>query len=106
MQVVDHIQSPLRVDEDDVIRVGQTSVPIDPLIEAFKAGETPDEIASDYPELTRLQVYATMTYYLAHEAEIERYLAAREAEDDAAWDKSFAASHDWLAQMEQKVLKD
>ena len=106
MQVADHIQSPLRVDEDDVIRVGQTSVPIDPLIEAFKAGQTPDAIASDYPELTRLQIYATITYYLEHEAEIERYLVAREADADAAWDRSFAASEDWLARMEAQVLKD
>ncbi len=106
MQVVDHIQSPLRLAEDGVIRVGLTDVPIDPIIAAFKDGETPETIMSDFPELTRVQVYGTITYYLEHEAEIERYLAAREAEDEAAWDRSFADSQEALARMAEEALRD
>ena len=33
-------------------------------------------------------------------------LRLREADADAAWDRSFAASEDWLARMEAQVLKD
>ena len=35
----------MRVDEQKVLRVGKTRVTLDSLIEAFRRGETPEEIA-------------------------------------------------------------
>ena len=36
---------------------------------------SPEAIADRYPALTREQVYATVTYYLHNQAEVDSYLA-------------------------------
>lgn len=63
-----------------VIRVAGTRVTLDTLIGAFKTGATPEEIAQDYSAVSLADVYAVITYYLRHRAEVEEYLerSARE----------------------------
>jgi uncharacterized protein (DUF433 family) len=69
---------PLRVDEDDVIRVGRTRVTLSTVIHAFDQGHTPEEIVTDYPALQLADVYAVITYYLNNRAAVATYLAAQE----------------------------
>ena len=42
-------------------------------------GETPEEIAADYPHLTLAQVYAALACYHANRQEVDQDLAAEEA---------------------------
>jgi uncharacterized protein (DUF433 family) len=46
----------------------------------FKAGETMDEIALDYPHLSPASIYDAISYYLDHQAEIEQDIAENHIE--------------------------
>lgn len=62
--------------ETDDIRVKGTRVGIEVVIEDFLDGASPEEIAVRYPSLSLLQVYATLTYYLANQQTLQAYLEA------------------------------
>ncbi len=68
---------PLRVDNDDVIRVGNTRVTLDSVVEAFMEGETAEEIAQQFPSLGLVDIYAVISYYLEQKPEIEAYMQQR-----------------------------
>lgn len=70
---------PLRTDDDGVLRVGGTRVPLETVVSAFEAGSTPEEILQDFPVLRLDDIYAVLTYYLRHTAEVRVYLDRREA---------------------------
>ena len=68
---------PLSTDQDGVMRVGDTRVSLDSVIFAFNDGATPEEIVHQYPTLNLAEVYAVISYYLQHRAEVEAYLEQR-----------------------------
>lgn len=68
---------PLQLNSDGVIRVGQTRVTLDTVIAVFKQGLTAEEIVYRYPSLRLADVYATIAFYLNHQAEVEEYLLKR-----------------------------
>src|SRR5918911_843924 len=43
-------------------------------------GAAPESIMRSFPLLTLEEVYGAITYYLSHQAEVDAYLAGREAE--------------------------
>jgi uncharacterized protein (DUF433 family) len=69
---------PLKTDVDGVVRVGNTRIPIDTVIAAFKEGATAEEIASQYPSLSLADIYAVIGYYLQQQPEVEAYLNQRQ----------------------------
>ncbi len=68
---------PLRMDEDGAIRVGGTRMTLDLILEEHKLGASPEQIAADYDAVSLGDVYAAITYYLHHQAEIDEYLDQR-----------------------------
>lgn len=70
---------PLSTDANGVIRVAATRVTLDTVIDTFMTGASPEEIAQDFPVLQLDDVYAVITYYLRHRAEVETYLGKRRA---------------------------
>ncbi len=68
---------PLSSDADKVIRVAGTRVTLDTVIDTFMTGASPEEIAQDFPVLRLDDVYAVITYYLRHRAEVDTYLGER-----------------------------
>lgn len=68
---------PLRLDEGEVLRVGNTRVSLDSVVAAFHDGATPEEIVQHYDVLALADVYAVIAYYLEHQQEIDAYLTAR-----------------------------
>jgi uncharacterized protein (DUF433 family) len=68
---------PLSTDEAGVMRVGDTRVSLDSVVFAFDDGATPEEIVQQYPTLSLTEVYAVVSYYLQHRAEVEDYLEQR-----------------------------
>lgn len=72
--------SPLRVDEQGVIRVGDSQVLLDVVIREFNNGAEPETIAHGFPTLDLADVYAVLAYYLRHKQEIDGYLEARRQE--------------------------
>jgi uncharacterized protein (DUF433 family) len=71
---------PLIRDEHGTIRVGGTRVQLELVVEAYKSGASPQDIARWFDSLRVGDVYAVIGYYLNHEAEVEDYLREREAQ--------------------------
>lgn len=72
-------QIPLAADTDGVIRVAGTRLPLDNIIIAFNQGATAEEIVQRFPIVDLADVYAVISYYLHHRAEVDAYLEARQA---------------------------
>ncbi len=71
---------PLETNADGVVRVGKTRVTLDTVINAFQNGATAEEIVYRFPSLNLADVYATISFYLNHQAEVEVYLQQRQGE--------------------------
>lgn len=74
---------PLSTDADGVIRVAGTRVTLDTLVDTFMTGASPEEISHDFPVLQLDDVYAVVTYYLRHRAEVDAYLRERRSRGEA-----------------------
>ena|SRR5579883_2195078 len=70
-------QIPLRQDEDGVIRVGQTRVPLDTVVIAFQEGASAEEIAQQYPTLQLADVYGAIAFILRNPQAVDAYLHRR-----------------------------
>ena len=73
---------PLTTWEDGSIRIRGSRVTLDSIIHSYKLGETPEQIADSFPPVSLADIYAAITYYLTHTAEVEEYLRERETEAD------------------------
>jgi uncharacterized protein (DUF433 family) len=77
------ITVPLRRDPAGAVRVGKTRVLLELVIRAFDEGKTPEAIVQSYDTLRLADVYAVISYYLAHPAPIDEYLRERETAAEA-----------------------
>src|SRR5687767_8461046 len=75
-------------DEHGVLRVAGTPISLDSVVIAFQQGESPESICQAYPPLTLEQAYGAITYYLAHQREVDAYLQ----EQDRSWQRGRAQS--------------
>ena len=57
-----------------------TRVTLDSVVGAFRAGATAEEIAQQFPALALADIYLVIAHYLTHTADIENYLAERDAD--------------------------
>ena len=73
---------PLRIDAYGIVRVGPTRVTLDTVVWAYRDGCNAEEIVEQYPALSLPDVHGVIAYYLTHRAEVDAYLASREAEAD------------------------
>lgn len=69
----------------DDIRIKGTRVGIETVLDAYLNAMSPEEIAVRYPALTLEQVYATITFYLHNQAEVEQYLERWQQHAEQAW---------------------
>lgn len=68
---------PITISPQGVALVRGTRVPIDTVITAFGQGDTPEEIAQNFPTISVADAYAVIAYYLQHQAVVDAYLAER-----------------------------
>jgi uncharacterized protein (DUF433 family) len=71
---------PLRVDEGGQIRVGNSRINLDLVVEQYENGMTPEDMVRAYDTLVLADVYAVIGYYLRHRDEVRAYLKRREEE--------------------------
>lgn len=57
-----------------------TRVSLDSIVYSFKAGDSPETIRQNFSSLTLEQVYGAITFYLAHEQEVDSNI--REGEEE------------------------
>jgi uncharacterized protein (DUF433 family) len=78
---------PLRLTEDGTIRIADSRVSLDSVVQHYKLGASAEQIAQKFPALDLADIYAAITYYLNHEETIEDYLRQQEANGDEVQQK-------------------
>src|ERR1700682_2395247 len=71
---------PLRFDDTGAIRVGQSRITLDVLLQYWRMGMKPEEIARGLVTVTLADVHGALAYYFRHQTEIDCYLHRREEE--------------------------
>jgi uncharacterized protein (DUF433 family) len=64
------------------MRIGQTRVRLDTVITAWRQGESPEQIVENFDVLDLADVYAVISYYLHHRAEVEEYMTKNRQEGE------------------------
>ncbi len=67
---------------DGAVRIRGTRVTLDTVVAAFDEGATAEEIVQQYPSLNLADVYAVISYYLRHQADVRAYLRDRDLRGD------------------------
>jgi uncharacterized protein (DUF433 family) len=70
----------LRVDDTGTIRVGQSRVTLDVLVQYWRLGMSPEQITQGLDTLTLADVHGALAYYFRHQTEMDDYLGRREEE--------------------------
>jgi uncharacterized protein (DUF433 family) len=84
MALVIHTDPPPLVEnEEGVVLIAGTRIPLERVVRAFLAGSTPEQIAQDYDTVSIEAVYSVISYYLRHRAEVDHYLAEAQREATA-----------------------
>jgi uncharacterized protein (DUF433 family) len=94
---------PLRVDDTGAIRVGQSRVTIDVLLQYWRLGMKPEEVARGLDTLTLADVLGALAYYSRHQNELDEYLTRREEEAEKLRRQIEAANASRLAPLKARL---
>jgi uncharacterized protein (DUF433 family) len=88
-QVAQVVERPTPTEHPHIVRkpgpregepiIRDTALTVRTIVQRVRMGESPEQIAEIFPVLTLAQVYAALSYYHEHPAEIERYIRENEA---------------------------
>jgi uncharacterized protein (DUF433 family) len=76
-------RSALRIDEGGTVRVGDSRVRLDVVVEQYDNGMTAEDLVRAYETLELADVHAAIAYYLRHRDEVRAYLKRRAEEAEA-----------------------
>jgi uncharacterized protein (DUF433 family) len=76
--VLEREAPPLKQEEGGAIRIGESRVLLELVIQAFQSGDTPETIVARYSTLSLSEVYRSIGYYLNHQETVDLYLQRRE----------------------------
>src|SRR5256885_3800611 len=94
---------PLHLDDTGTIRVGQSRVSLDALLQYWRLGMKPEEIARGLDTLTLADVHGALAYYFRHQTEIDDYLRRREGEAEELRYQIEAANASRLAPLKARL---
>lgn len=66
--------------------IKEIRISLDSIVYAFQLGAAPETIRRSFPLLSLEEVYGALTFYLAHEEEIDAYLRESDAQLEAQAD--------------------
>jgi uncharacterized protein (DUF433 family) len=72
--------TPFRTDESGTIRIGNSRITLDLIVEQYQNGMSPEDMVRAYNTLELAEVYSAIAYYLHHQGEVDAYLRQREHE--------------------------
>ena len=84
---------------DDAFRVTGTRVSLDSLVYLFREGLSAESMVESFPTLTLEQVHGALAFYLAHQKEVDAYLAAGEKADDEQQSESRRSNTELIAKL-------
>lgn len=93
-----HIRDIFEFISPEAIRIKDTRVGIEIVIERFLDGENPEEIRRHHPHLTPLQIYGSITYYLLNKEVLDAYL-------EAGWEQAEVAYQEQLKNPSPGVVR-
>lgn len=68
---------PLREDEGGSVRIGDSRISLDLIVEQYENGMTPDDLVRTYDTLILADVHAAIAYYLRNTDAVRAYLKRR-----------------------------
>jgi uncharacterized protein (DUF433 family) len=71
------------LDEGGAVRVGNSRISLDLIVEQYENGMTPEDVVRAYDTMALADVYAVIAYYLRHRDEVRAYLKQREEQAGA-----------------------
>lgn len=71
--------------ERDVIRVKGHRIGLEHIVERYREGDSPEQIAIDFPGVSLAQIYGIIAYYLQNEEEVNAYVARVNARAETAY---------------------
>jgi uncharacterized protein (DUF433 family) len=81
MDTVAYVQS-----RDGEFYVGATRVTLQSIIGDWKRGRTPEQVATDFPSVSLVEMYGAITYYLERQHDLDAYF--HEVDDMVARDRA------------------
>jgi len=78
--------------QDGAVRIGNSRISLDLVVEQYENGMTPEEMVRVYDTLQLADVYAAISYYLRHRDEVRAYLKRRQEEANHL-EKKIASEH-------------
>jgi uncharacterized protein (DUF433 family) len=94
---------PLTADEYGGLRVGDTRVALEIVLEDFESGSSPEAIVEHFPILKLADVSAVIAYFLRHRDEVAAYRRASDEEADAARREIMARQEPQLGMLRARI---
>ena len=94
---------PLRVDERGTIYVGDSRVTLDVVIDYWRSGMRPEEIARGLNTLSLADILAALAYYHRHRAEVDAYLSAGERKSESLRSEIESATSQGLQSLRSRI---
>ena len=85
------LPTPFTTDEHGVLRVGDSRVMLERVVNAFDAGASAEEIVESYPSLDLSDVYAAIAFILKNRPDIDSYMSKSTADAERvhrAWERT------------------
>ena len=76
-------------------------ISLDSVVHAFRRGAAPESILRSFPLLTLEEIYGAITYYLAHQQEVDAYLEQEESEFEKMRQASRKAHPEWYEKLDR-----
>ena len=92
--------------EDGSVRIAGTRLLLDLVIEPYKAGHRPEEIAEWFGPRPLAPLYGAIAYYHAHTEQVEAYLARRHVQaerNQADYERRFPEHADLGARLKARL---
>ena len=74
----------------DVVRVKGHRIGLEHIVERYRDGYSPDQIALDFPGVSLAQIYGIIAYYLHHQDEVDAYVQRVDDRAEEAYQRSAA----------------
>ena len=84
---------------EGAFRIGNTRISLDSLVYLFREGMSAESMVESYPALTLEQVHGALAFYLAHQAEVDAYLAEGENADESRQSESLRSNAELIAKL-------
>lgn len=94
---------PLREDSQGVVRAGHSRVTLQSVVALFEQGASAEEIALRFESVSLAEVYAVLSFYLAHRQDVGAYLSGQRQESELA--RATAESRSPFHELRRRLLE-